>query len=105
MPRLYDQVKSLVASLLQRGLRYEVLIQKTLDSRKTFQLEKFLASRLREVQELSFSPNEVRLRLFSFQDKAAIRQLVFDAALQSGMPDFDLVMTRDNSFTFTTGLY
>lgn len=104
MPRVYDQARQIASASARRGLRYEVTIQNSQDFKKIMALEKYLGAHLREVQELSFAPGETRLYVFSFQNKAAVRQSILDGAAQAGMPDFDLVMARDNSFTFNTGL-
>lgn len=104
MPKVYDQARSLLSASLQRGLRYEVVVQRSVDSKKISQFERQLGSRLRDVQELSFSQGETKLDVYSFQSKAAVRDAVFEAAAQAGMPDFDLLLSRGNSFTFTSGL-
>jgi hypothetical protein len=104
MPRLYEQVRSLAAASIQRGLRYEILVQNSQDSRKMLAFEDYLADRVRDTQELSYSPSETKLYVYSFQTNVAIRQLILEAAAKAGMPDFNLVMTRDKSFTFNTGL-
>ena len=104
MPKLYDQSRELIKSSLERGVRYEVVIQKSSDSRKIMDLEKYLGLKFKAVDEASYSQSETKLFIFSFQKASNVRQAIFDAAVLAGMPDFTLVMSRNNSFTFNTGL-
>ena len=104
MPKMYDQSRALLQGALEHGVRYEVIVQNSSDARKMGDFEKSLGLRVRDVEEVSYSPNETRLYVYSFQKAASVRQALFDAAASAGMPDFNLLMARSNSYTFTTGL-
>ncbi len=104
MPRLTEQTQALIAGSLSRGVRYELIVQKTPDAKVASQLERSLARKFREVEKLSFSPGETRFSIFTFQTRGKVESTIYDAASASGLPDAYLVYMRGKSFTFNTGL-
>jgi hypothetical protein len=104
MPRMTDQSKELLKGSLSRGIRFEVLLQKTPDSRQVSQLRRALAKKVREVEQVSYSPDETKLYLYTFQRGDKVEDAMYDAAAAAGLPDIYLVYSRGKSFTFNTGL-
>ncbi len=104
MPRMMDQSKALIQGSLSRGVRYEVVIQKTPDSRALSNLRRALGRTIREVEQVSYSPEETRLYLFTFQSSTKVEDAIYDAAERSGMPDIYLVLSRGKYFLFNSGL-
>lgn len=104
MPRVTEQSKSLIGASLSRGVRYELIVQKTPDSRQMSTFERALARKFREVERLSYSPGETRFALFSFQNRGAVEAAVYDASQDSALTSLYLVYMRGKSFTFNTGL-
>lgn len=104
MPKVTDQSKALFASSMSRGARYELVLQKTPDAKLVSQFVKALSRKLREVEQLNFSPNETKFSLFAFTTKAKIQEAIYDAAQAALMPDMYLVYMRGKSFTFNSGL-
>jgi len=104
MPRLTAQAKELVKTSLGKGLRYELVINKTPDAKLMSGFRRALATKVREVEQLSYSPEETRLAVFAFLKPDKIQDLVFVAASQSGMPDLNLLYQRGRSLTFDSGL-
>jgi hypothetical protein len=104
MPKMTDQTKVLVKNSMSRGLRYEILIQNTPDSRQISNLRRGLAKVVREVEQISYSPAETRLALYSFKNKDKIEDSVYDAADKAGLLDMYLVYSRGKTFTFNSGL-
>jgi hypothetical protein len=104
MPKMTAQAKALLQGAFQRGIRYELVIQKTPDAKALGLLRQALAKKLREVEQVSYSPGESKFYLYSFTGKDKIQDAIFDAALAAGFPDLYLVLMRGKSFTFNTGL-
>ena len=104
MPKMTDQAKALLQNSLARGIRYEVVLQKTPDSRQISQLRRALAKKVREVEQVSYSPNETKLYVYTFQPRDKLEDEMYDAASAANMPDLNLVYSRGKSFTFNSGL-
>jgi enamine deaminase RidA (YjgF/YER057c/UK114 family) len=104
MPKMIDQSKQLIKNSLGRGIRYEVVLQKTPDSKAISQLRRALAKKVREVEQASYSPATTKLYLYTFQPGDKVEDALYDAADAAGMPDLNLIYSRGKSFTFDTGL-
>jgi hypothetical protein len=104
MPKLTAQAKELIKGTLQRGFRYELIIQQTADSRLIDKFERQLAKKMREVEQVSYSAEETRYDCFTFQTGSKFKQAVQDAADAAGLKDLYTVYSRGKSYTFNTGL-
>lgn len=104
MPKLTAQTTALMRNALSQGIRYEVILQKTPNARQVSQLRRALAKMVREVDQVSYSPNQTVLNVFSFQPPSKIEDEMYEAGNQANMPDLNLVYSRGKSFTFDTGL-
>jgi hypothetical protein len=104
MPKMVDQSKELIKNSLARGIRYEVVLQKTPDSRQVSQLRRALAKKVREVEQTSYSASVTKLYLYTFQKRDKIEDAMYDAGAEAGMKDINLVYSRGKSYTFDTGL-
>lgn len=104
MPKMTDQTKTLVKTSMARGIRYEVLIQNTPDSRQISTLRRALAKALREVEQISYSPGETRLALFTFKSRDKVEDAMYEAADRAGLLDMYLLYSRGKAFTFNSGL-
>lgn len=104
MPKMTGQAKELIKNSLGRGVRYEVVVQNTPDSRQVSNLRRALAKKVREVEQVSYSPNETKLYLYTFQGRDKVEDAVYDAAAAAGLNDLNLVYMRGKSFTFNSGL-
>lgn len=103
MPKVTEQSKALLANSLQRGIRYELIIQKTPDSRVLSSFRRALARSVREVEQVSYSPGETRLNVYAFSAGDKIEDAVYSAAQQAGWRDLNLVYMRGRSYTFDSG--
>jgi len=103
MPKVTEQAKALIANSLQRGIRYELIIQKTPDSRLVSNFRRALARNVREVEQVSYSPGETRLNVYAFLPGDKIEDAVYAAATQAGLRDLNLVYQRGRSYTFDSG--
>lgn len=104
MPRVTDQSKALINASLSRGVRYELIVQKTPDSRQMSMFERSMARKFRDVERLSYAPGETRFAIFSFQNRGKVEAAVYDASAEASLPSLYLVYMRGKSFTFNTGL-
>jgi len=104
MPKMTEQSKTLVKNSMSRGIRYEVLIQNTPDSRQISTLRRALAKVVREVEQVSYSPSETKLALYTFKSRDKLEDAVYDAADRAGLLDLYLVYSRGKAFTFNSGL-
>jgi len=104
MPKVTEQSKALTAAAMSRGVRYDLVLQRTPDAKQISQFVKALSKKIREVEQLNFSPEETKFTLFAFMPKAKIQEAVYEAAQASLLSDIYLVYMRGKSFTFNTGL-
>jgi hypothetical protein len=104
MPKMIDQSKELLKNSLSRGIRYEVLLQKTPDSKQVSQLRRALAKKVREVEQVSYSSAVTKLYLYTFQKGDKIEDSMYDAGAAAGLNDLRLVYSRGKSYTFDSGL-
>lgn len=104
MPKMTEQTKVLVKNSMSRGIRYEVVIQNTPDSRQISTLRRALSRVVREVEQISYSPAETKLALYSFKSRDKIEDAMYDAADKAGMLDLYLLYSRGKAFTFNSGL-
>lgn len=104
MPKMVDQSKELLKNSLARGVRYEVILQKTPDSRQISQLRRALAKKVREVEQVSYSAGSTKFYLYTFMKGDKIEDAMYDAGAAAGLNDINLVYSRGKSYTFDTGL-
>lgn len=104
MPKMTDQTKVLIQNSLARGIRYEVLVQNTPDSRAMSDFRRALGRSMREVEQVSYSPGETKLYVYTFQNRDKVEDAVYAAADRAGLVDLYLVYNRGKAFTFNTGM-
>lgn len=104
MPKMIEQSKELIKNSLGRGIRYELILQKTPDSKAVSQFRRALAKKVREVEQVSYSAAATKLYVYTFQSADKVEDAVYAAAEDSGMPDINLIYSRGRSYTFDTGL-
>lgn len=104
MPKMAEQSKTLVKNSMARGIRYEVVIQNTPDSRQISNLRRSLARVVREVEQVSYSPAETKLALYTFKTRDKVEDAIYDAADKASLLDLYLVYSRGKAFTFNSGL-
>lgn len=103
MPKMVAQSKELLKASLQRGIRFELVLQKTQDGRAVSLFRRALATKVREVEQVSYSADETRFFLYSFQARDKVEDAIYAAAQTSGFRDLYPVLMRGRSFTFNTG--
>jgi hypothetical protein len=104
MPKMIDQSRELLKNSFSRGIRYEVLLQKTPDSKQVSQLRRALSKKVRDVEQVSYSAAVTKLYLYTFQGGDKIEDDMYDAGAAAGLGDLRLVFSRGKSYTFDSGL-
>ncbi len=104
MPKMADQSKSLLNKAWRDGIRYEIVLQSTPDSRKMSQLRRQLLKKIRRIQQDSYSAQETRWSVYTFKKSDTIEDIIYDAAEMVQMRDIYLVYSRGKSFVFNTGM-
>ena len=104
MPKTTEQTKSLIRNSLSNGIRYELILQNTADAKTLSSFRRQLSKKVRLVEQISYSPNETKLVLYTFQNKNYVEDAIWDSAERGGFPDIYLVYQRGKSFTFNTGM-
>jgi hypothetical protein len=103
MPKMVAQSRDLLRASLQRGIRYELVLQNTQDGKAVSLFRRALAARVRELEQTSYSAEETRFSLYSFQARDKVEDAIYAAASASGLRDLYPVLMRGSSFTFNTG--
>ncbi len=103
MPRLLDQVKANMAKSLERGLRYEVIIQKPLGDRAMSRFWDRLQRDAKEIKSVSQSPDEVKYYVWYIGTVDDLKSLVYKITdTVPGLENMEMVLTRGKSITFNT---
>ena len=103
MPKMTEQTKTLIQNSLARGIRYELVVQSTPDSKAMSDFRRALARQVREVEQVSYSAAETKLFVYTFQSRDKVEDAVYAAAERAGLQDMYLVFNRGKAFTFNTG--
>jgi hypothetical protein len=103
MPRLIEQVKNNMQKALERGLRYEVVIQKPLGDRTMSRFWSRLQRDVEEIKSVSQSPEEVKYYVWYIGSVDDLKNVIYDASEQvAGLENMEMVLTRGKSITFNT---
>jgi len=105
MPEVIDQAKAYMQKALQNGIKYELILQNTSDTKVVNEFRKKLQARVKDVKTVSQSAEETKYDVWLI---GAMEDLV-DAVIEvgevtSGLEGLEMVLMRSKSVTFTTGL-
>ena len=105
MPIAVDQSKSLLARSFERGIRYELVIQRTTDARLMTRFRSRLRSRVQDLQVVSQSPDQTKYAVFIFGRLEDLEEIIYDVGDSiPGLEGMEQVLMRGKSITFTSGL-
>ncbi len=105
MPRMIEQSEALMQQNLSRGIRYEITIQNTPDSRMVSRFRSQLRDQVSAVDTVSQSPESTQLTVRHYGPLDELEDLVYEAgAATPGMEDLYQVIRRGKAITFNTGL-
>jgi len=105
MPVVIDQAKAYMTKAFQNGIKYELVLQKTSDTRLVNDLRKKLQARVKDLKTVSQSAEETRYDVWLIGSMDDLVDAVMAAKdTVPGLEGLDLVMMRSKSATFDTGL-
>lgn len=105
MPRIIDQSKLQMAVRVQKGLKYEVIIQKTPDARLMSQFRRAFQKKLHDLEQISSSTSETRYYAYAYARLQDVEDAVYSAAEKvPGLENIYQVYSRGKSITFNSGI-
>ena len=105
MPHAMDKVVNYMRKAVENGIRYELVMQNTADARLMRDFMKKLEQKVRKVELVSQSREEIYYRVFLLGEIEDLQDIVFD--ISDSIPDLagiELVYQRGKSITFDTGM-
>ncbi len=105
MPVVVEQAERQMQGYLARGVRYELVIQNTLDARMMSEFRRQLRPRVSDLMTVSQTADETRYTVFYFGRIDDLEDLLYETSeLIPGLQHMYHVLTRGKSLTFDTGL-
>jgi hypothetical protein len=105
MPVAVEQSKALLAKTFERGIRYELVIQKTSDSRLMTRFRSRLRTKVKDLQVISQSPELTKYAVFMFGRLEDLEEIMYEVADSiPGLEGMEQVLMRGKAITFTSGL-
>lgn len=100
-----EQAEVYTEKELSRGIRYDLVIQNTSDSKLMRSFMKKLERKVKSVRRVSTSPEETKYEVRLIGRIEDLEDIVYDTAESiPGMDGISLVYQRGNSITFDSGL-
>ncbi|UTC62965.1 hypothetical protein E4O05_03450 [Treponema sp. OMZ 787] len=104
LPMAIDQAKILLAKAYSRGIRYEIIINETPDSKSMSRFRKALSENLNDIKTLYQSPAQTKYAVSFFGTVDDLEAVIYDTADSvSGFENIKLVMLRGKTLTFKSG--
>jgi hypothetical protein len=105
MPIAVQQSRDLMAKSISQGLRYEVIIQSTSDSKVMSNFRRKMRNRVNELETQYQSAEETKYVIYFFGKVDELEDLIYDVS--STVPGLDgllHVLTRGKTLTFNSGM-
>lgn len=100
-----EQAQSQMSLQFERGIRYEVTVQNTPDSRLMSDFRRRLRNRVSDVETEAQSAEETRFVIYFYGRVDELEDTIYDVAdTVPGMEGIYQVLTRGKSITFNSGL-
>jgi hypothetical protein len=105
MPIVIDQAKAYMAKALQNGIKYELVVQNTLDPRMMSDFYRKMRRKARDIATVSQTAEESKYSVFLIGSVEDLVDMVYDVAdTVSGLEGIYQVVLRGKSVTFNTGM-
>ncbi|WP_052078440.1 DUF6175 family protein [Spirochaeta lutea] len=105
MPHAVNQSTTVLAKQFEMGIRYEVVLINTPDSRLMSDLRRALRRKVTDVETVAQTAEETRYVIHFYGRVDELEDMMYDTAdLIPGLQNLDLVLTRGKTLTFDTGL-
>lgn len=104
LPMAVDQAKILLAKAYSRGIRYEIIINETPDSKSMARFRKALNGNVNDIKTLYQSSAQTKYAVSFFGTIDDLETVIYDTADSvSGFENIKLVMLRGKALTFKSG--
>ncbi|MFQ3620853.1 MAG: hypothetical protein SNJ78_07900 [Spirochaetales bacterium] len=105
MPIAVEQAKNQLAKVFERGIRYELVLQKTSDSRLMTRFRSRLRDRVADLQVINQSAESTKFAVFFFGRIDQLEELIYSVAdAVPGLEGMEQVVIRGKTLVFNTGL-
>ena len=92
-----------MSKTLERGIRYEVIVQNPLGDRDMSRFWSRLQRDVKDVQSVSQSREEVKYYVWYIGSVDDLKNVIYEASEQvAGLENMEMVLTRGKSITFNT---
>lgn len=104
LPIVSDQSKLMLARAYARGIRYEITLNGSKDTRLMTLFRKELAKEVNDIRTINLSSAQARYAVFAFCELDEILSIVYNIAEKlPGFENMELVVLRGKSLTFSMG--
>jgi hypothetical protein len=105
MPVVIDQSQAYMVKALENGIKYELVLQNTADTRLMNDFRRRLQQRVRDIRTVSQSAEETRYDVWLIGSMEDLVDYVFDVSeVVEGLGGLQMVLMRSKSATFDTGM-
>jgi hypothetical protein len=105
MPIVIDQAKAYMAKALTNGIKYELIVQNTFDSRMMSDFYRKMRRKAKDIKTVSQTAEETRYEVYLIGSVEDLVDMVYDVSdTVSGLDGIYQVVLRGKSVTFNTGM-
>jgi hypothetical protein len=105
MPIVIDQAKAYMAKALTNGIKYELIVQNTFDSRMMGDFYRKMRRKAKDIKTVSQTAEETRYEVYLIGSVEDLVDMVYDVSdTVSGLEGIYQVVLRGKSVTFNTGM-
>ena len=105
MPVVIDQAKAYMAKALTNGIKYELIIQNTVDSRMMSDFYRKMRRKAKDIKTVSQTAEETRYEVYLIGSVEDLVDVVYDVSdTVPGLEGIYQVVLRGKSVTFNTGM-
>lgn len=105
MPIVINQAQAYMAKALRNGIKYEVIIQNTPDSRTMSTFRRKVKRDAKDIKTVSQSAEETKYHIFLIGSIEDLVDIIYDVAdTVPGLEGMDQILLRGKSVTFDSGM-
>ncbi len=105
MPIAIQQAQAYMAKALRNGIKYELIVQNTADTRLMSRFRRKLKKRVKDVRTVSQSARETRYQVYFIGSLEDLVDIIYDVAeTVPGLENMEQVLLRGKTVTFDTGI-
>ena len=105
MPIAIQQAQAYMAKALRNGIKYELIVQNTADTRLMSRFRRKLKKRVKDVRTVSQSARETRYQVYFIGSLEDLVDIIYDVAeTVPGLENMEQVLLRGKTVTFDSGI-